>query len=410
MNILILTSIYPQKDDEENIGVTPVVEYFAKEWGKVGHNVIVIHNSSRYPRALYFMPDSWLNKINSKLGIVIPNRKQGKKLCNKNEGLTSYRLPMLKIIPKNRYSDAQVERQYKEIITILKKEKFNPDIILGHWENPQIPLLSMLKRRFGVITGLVFHGIVYLKQQRYRSWAKKFIDDIDVIGARSSAIAKDLKELLSLKEEPFICYSGIADKYFETKKYNELEFRDKIPNSYLYVGRLIKRKNVNVSISALKKVYKNNKFVYNIVGKGAESIPLMTLSSDLKLENSIKFLGYKERDEVIDIMSETEVFIMISDNETFGLVYIEAMSRGCIVVASKNGGMDGIILDGFNGFLCEQGNEDELITICNKINKMSLEEKIHLSKNAIMTASHFKDSEVAQRYLDSLINYRSKTM
>ena len=34
MNILVLTSVYPQDDDENNIGVTPVVQYFAKEWIK----------------------------------------------------------------------------------------------------------------------------------------------------------------------------------------------------------------------------------------------------------------------------------------------------------------------------------------------------------------------------------------
>ena len=79
MNILILTSIYPQEDDEENVGVTPVVKYFAREWIKAGHNIIVIHNSSRYPQLLYLLPDSLLKKVNSKLGIVIPNRGHFKK-------------------------------------------------------------------------------------------------------------------------------------------------------------------------------------------------------------------------------------------------------------------------------------------------------------------------------------------
>ena len=42
---------------------------------------------------------------------------------------------------------------------------------------------------------------------------------------------------------------------------------------------------------------------------------------------------------------------MISQGEAFGLVYLEAMARGCITIASRGEGFDGIIKDGINGFL-----------------------------------------------------------
>ena len=47
--------------------------------------------------------------------------------------------------------------------------------------------------------------------------------------------------------------------------------------------------------------------------------------------------------------------------KTFGLVYLEAMARGCITVASRDEGFDGIIQDGVNGFLCKSGDETELV-------------------------------------------------
>ena len=59
-------------------------------------------------------------------------------------------------------------------------------------------------------------------------------------------------------------------------------------------------------------------------------------------------------------MQMSECFIMVSKNETFGLVYLEAMLQGCIVVASKNEGIDGIIIHGENGFLCNAGDVNEL--------------------------------------------------
>lgn len=404
MNILILTSIYPQEDDEENVGVTPVVKYFAREWIKAGHNIIVIHNSSRYPQLLYLLPDSLLKKVNSKLGIVIPNRGQFKKIKSISDGVICYRIPMFKLIPKNIYSSFRINKQFKEIINILRCEKFSPDVILGHWENPQIQLLPMLKREFKVKTAIVLHSLVYIKQKRYIRWAKKHVKGIDVMGARSKAIASQVKELLSLEKEPFICYSGIDDKYFEYEGFGDADFSKKEPNSYLFVGRLIKRKNVDSTMIALKASYKEKDFSYNIVGQGAEQDRLMSLRESLMLNDNVKFLGYKNRDEVLKIMANTEVFIMISDNETFGLVYIEAMSRGCIVIASKDGGMDGIIVHGNNGFLCEQGNEYELERILEVIKNMTCEEKLKISDNAIQTALNFKDSKVAERYLDSIID------
>ena len=54
---------------------------------------------------------------------------------------------------------------------------------------------------------------------------------------------------------------------------------------------------------------------------------------------------------------------MISSNEVFKLVYLEAMAQGCIVIASKGGGFDGINVDGQNGFLCEPGDSEQLESI-----------------------------------------------
>lgn len=405
MNILILTSVYPQADDEKNSGVTPVVKYFAKEWVKAGHKVIVVHNPGIYPSFINILPIKIQKKINSKFGIVIPQKEQRRKIVSRDDNVICYRIPLLKIIPKTMYSRWQINKQFKYILKILRKEKFKPDVVLGHWESPQIPLLSLLKKNLGSKTAIVFHGLVYIKQNRYKKRMIKWIRDIDVIGARSKAIAYEVKEILDLEKKPFICYSGIPDKYFDENIYKKIEFDEKTPNSYLYVGRLIKRKNIDSSLIALRKLYKNDTkdFTFNIVGEGAELINLRDLSYSLGINDNIKFLGYKEREEIIKLMGKTEVFIMISDNETFGLVYIEAMARGCIVIASRKGGIDGIIKHGENGFLCEQGNAEELYSICDVINKMSLDEKKFISNNAIKTASKFKDSMVAKKYLDNII-------
>ena len=99
---------------------------------------------------------------------------------------------------------------------------------------------------------------------------------------------------------------------------------------------------------------------------------------------------------------------MISANETFGLVYLEAMSVGCITIASRNEGFDGIIKDGVNGFLCEAGNVNELQTIIDRIVEMTPEELQRISNNAIQTAQNMTDKIVAKQYIMNLENLINK--
>jgi len=80
------------------------------------------------------------------------------------------------------------------------------------------------------------------------------------------------------------------------------------------------------------------------------------------------------------------------------------MSQGCIVIASKGEGFDGIIVDGENGFLCEPGNSNQLASIYRRINSLSKEEKESISINAMKTAACFTDAKVAERYLDSVLS------
>lgn len=91
---------------------------------------------------------------------------------------------------------------------------------------------------------------------------------------------------------------------------------------------------------------------------------------------------------------------MVSDNETFGMVYIEAMLAGCVTIASKDGGVDGVIVDGQNGFLAKQGNVDDLSLKIKEAFALSTMDKENLRRRAVETAVKLSDSNVAYRYLN----------
>lgn len=403
MNILVLTSAYPQIDDGEEI-VTPTVKYFCDKWQEAGHNVIVIHNNSSFPALFYKVPNSIRHALSSKMGHNFPTEASRKPLAIVQNGVRVFRLPMTKIVPHTKFSQRKIERQVFKIVSILKSENFIPDVIISHWVNPQLDLILKLKNIYPVKVSLVFHGDCSSKKiEQYN--LKDSIKKIDAVGCRNESYAHYVKEVLGLKKMPFICYSGIPDEKADSQLSNidQIELSEK--PEYIYVGRLVKYKNIDVIINALNEIYPSKDFKLHIVGVGAERDNLENLVNELGLRENVVFHGQVSRDNVFDLMKKSYCFVMVSENETFGMVYIEAMLAGCITIASKGGGVDGVIVDGENGFLSEQGDVNSLIRKLQEINNMSEEKRNNLRKRGIRTAYEYKDSNVAQRYLNDVLTF-----
>lgn len=87
----------------------------------------------------------------------------------------------------------------------------------------------------------------------------------------------------------------------------------------------------------------------------------------------------------------------------FGLVYLEAMAASCITIASRNGGIDGIIKDEVNGYLCEQGNSAELVQIIEKVRNLNYDEISNLVSEGYRSAKACTDTAVAKEYLNNVL-------
>lgn len=177
---------------------------------------------------------------------------------------------------------------------------------------------------------------------------------------------------------------------------------DKKGLRYLFVGSLIKRKNLIEVIDAFNEHAEDNDELI-IIGGGPDEERISQYIKSSVHSDKIRMLGRISREEVMDYMNSSDVFALISSNEVFGMVYIEAMLSGCITIASKNGGVDGIIKDGHNGFLCEQGNSKMLSTIFADIKKLQADDKFEIQKNAQETAKRFSETEVAENYLKEVL-------
>lgn len=403
MNILVLTSEYPY-EKYPRPDWTPVVSYFARSWVKQGHRVVAIVNSSRFPNAVYNVANMF-PKVASKLLDVSSGsiKKTGwlSEFSFNDQGVEVYNLPIPKLMPGGKYSQKTLDRQTDKIIEVLKKTDFIPDVVTGHWINPQLFLLARLKGQYKCKFGFVFHAD-YQEKKCKKFKVKDYIGKIDHVGCRNKFAAQEVQNYFTLDKPPFICSSGIPEEYLSVDRPNKRSFEgDKL--TIVSAGRLVQYKNFDKLIIACKKAFPQFDFDLTIAGEGILADSLKRLVIEQGMEKCVSFPGRLSRDELQKKMGESETFALISDNETLGLVYIEAMAQGCITIASKRGGVDGIIVDGENGFLCEQGNSEELADIIIRISNLSNEEKKRISKNAIDTVVDYTDSKVAKRYLDAII-------
>ncbi len=157
------------------------------------------------------------------------------------------------------------------------------------------------------------------------------------------------------------------------------------------VGQVTEGKGQHILLQAFKNLAQRyNNFFLVIVGKtpqGEEEYyeNLKKYIFENNLSDKIKLLGYC--DNIPELMNCIDYFVLASKNETFGLVLIEAMAAGCIVLGSNAGGVPEIIEDNKNGFLFTPFDIRDLSDTLEKVLKLDDEQYAKIRKNAIFTLS-----------------------
>lgn len=100
----------------------------------------------------------------------------------------------------------------------------------------------------------------------------------------------------------------------------------------------------------------NTTFVF--LGDGELSDELKNMASKLNLKEKVKFLGWRQ--DVAEVMSVFDLFVLPSLNEGMGRVLVEAMALGKPVVASNVGGIPDLVIHGKNGCLVPPGDAQSL--------------------------------------------------
>lgn len=395
MKILVLSPNYPRLDSKHANISTSVVHYFVKEWVKEGHQILVINNPNVYLKFMYMLPDGLKMKLKTLTGKTIQDIEITKEKKYIIDDVQVYRIPLKKNIFNRKSNKKVLSKHIRKIKNIMDESNFTPDLVIGHWLNPELQILALMKREYNLKTILILHGQAYLENQIIN--IEKYKNFIDVFGCRSYNDVSDIRKRLNLSYDPFVCSSGIPNSLIKNSclSYKSIKAEMQI----LYVGELIKRKNVITILKALKLV--RFKYHFNIIGSGAEEERLKKFTIENHMTCNVSFLGQMNRDDVYKYMKNANVFIMVSKKEIFGLVYLEAMCNSCVTIGSKGEGIDGIIKNKVNGYLVDSDDYKELVLLLNNINENCQDEIV---KKGYETAITFSDRQMAKVYLKEAID------
>ncbi len=398
-NILLLTNIYPITGIKL-YGTTAVCEYFVKEWVKQGHNVKIIYNYSIYTPFLHFISKYFGKSICNVFPTIINSIRFNKPYSYQIDGADVLLNPIYKPFPKLQFKTKYLNKNINIGIEWIDKLNFKPNVIVGHFLHPSLQIVPAYGTYYKCRTAIIVHG--KYNPQRDKDILLKYGKDIDSWGFRSYPIKSSFEQILGTlhPRKKFMCFSGVPEGFICAESI--LKHTSAPPKSLIFVGNLIKRKHPIEVVKAFKNVFVNPEDRLCFVGHGKLEKEILNYAKSYNIIENIQLKGRLLRSEVRKMLINHEIFVMISSDETFGLVYLEAMACGCIVIGSSNEGMDGIIKDGENGFLCKAGDDMELTRILEQIHSLHFEERLRIAQNAIETAKKMSDYNMAQLYLESL--------
>jgi glycosyltransferase involved in cell wall biosynthesis len=149
------------------------------------------------------------------------------------------------------------------------------------------------------------------------------------------------------------------DKFYLEHKLTSAAHKNK-NRVALYVGTVNKNKNLKASITAFFNVSINSDDEFRVVGGTYKEYVDIYGELPVNLMHRVNFLGKLPKEQVLEQMRASTVFIMVSHSETFGLVYVEAISQCLPIVYTQGQGVDGYFKDGEFGYRANSHDIDSI--------------------------------------------------
>lgn len=375
--------------------------------------IVIIHNIawSHYRAGILFNFYKLLKSHNLELKVIniALTNKDRIKLSN-NIDLSNHKYPF-NILFNDVYEKVPIYKKIYRLIIELIINKPNIVIICGY-DKPEFIAALLISKIIKAKT-IIDTDTTYFQKSRswYKEIVKKSIIRLFDYGFPRSNFAKDYLCKLGLKKEKQIivphatCYFKNLNDKFEIDKIKK-KYKINTNKNFIFVGRLIKLKNLQLLIEAFsmikKSSCKSNKWGLILVGEGEEKEYLENLVKLLFLSD-VFFVGAQPWDIIPYFYAISDVFILPSTSESWGLVVNEAMMHSLPMIVSNRVGASEIVKEGENGFIFDPYRIDTLINIMLKI----INEEVDIKKMGIVanrTIKNYTSQYSAEKMFEGIKN------
>lgn len=278
------------------------------------------------------------------------------------------------------------------------------DILHVHYAIPHavcaVLACQMAKRKVKIVTTLHGTDITVLGEDATMLSAIQFgIEKSDAVTTVSNSLREQTFEKIETEQTIQTIYNFVDEKVFHPMDASYLKESYGIkPNEkvLIHVSNFRKIKNIPQIVEAFLKVREAMPAKLLLVGDGPERHPMMEYMKQSPYRKDVLFLGKQEN--ITELYAISDLKLLLSSKESFGLVLLEAMACGVPGIGSNIGGIPEVIDDGVNGFIVE---EDDVGAVAKLAIELLQDEARHAAfkQKAIEAAStKFHSDTIVRQY------------
>ncbi len=291
-----------------------------------------------------------------------------------------------------------------KLVDVVTYEKL--DVLHVHYAIPHAAVAFMAKQilktkgiYIPVVTTLHGTDITLVGTNKaFASVVEFSINNSDAVTTVSDSLRKETMEKFDISNDIEVIYNFIDPERF--KRLNKDHFRKAIaPNGekiLIHTSNFRKVKRVGDAIKAFAKVRTELACKLILIGDGPERQAMEELCRQIGFCEDVRFLG--KQDAVEEILAIGDLFILPSQNESFGLAALEAMACELPVISTNIGGLPEVNTHGETGYLFDVGDIDGMAA--SAIQLLSDPENLaKMKKNAFNRSQEFKLERILEKYV-----------
>jgi len=246
------------------------------------------------------------------------------------------------------------------------------------------------------------------KHPFYKTAVTFSINKSDVVTSVSQNLKEETYSLFDIKNDIHVIPNFIElDKIKNISKIatNRSVMANENEKIITHISNFRKVKRIPDVIDIFYKIQQKIPSKLMMVGDGPEKEAAENLCNRLGISDKVIFFG--NSNEIDKILSFTDLFLLPSETESFGLAALEAMAWGVPVISSNTGGLPEVNFDGISGYLSDVGNTQEMSQNAIKIleNESTL---LEFKNNATTTAKQFDIKNIVTLYENLYKNVLNK--